>query len=136
MSNHSTKFKNIDIEEICGDMRSLDYEEARYLMFDKNDNYIGYISGTDNNPCGISKKVMDDMLESVLNNENCSGIIYIHNHPHEVVAIVGKTDLQGSQKLEETLKQSNRKLINSCVISELDFYSQLQANNKRKEETT
>ncbi len=112
-----------DIGTVCSDMKDLDHEVLRILMFDADRNYIGYEEGSDNEPCVISKDTQDQVREKVLANSGCRYAIKIHNHPHYLCA----TPSTGDNKSYETAIGDYRKegidLIDDCIITGYDFYS-------------
>lgn len=134
MSNHSSILENgIDVLDICKDMRGLDYEILRYLMFDNNDKYIGYIEVKGKN-MHVDADAIDELNNNLFSNyPNCKEIICIHNHPHCVCAIINKQDIKQLDTLSSLLNEHNMKLKDGCVISELDYYSRNHDNNKKSE---
>lgn len=110
-----------NIEELCGDMRSLDAEMLRFLMFDENGKYIGKVEAL-----GEESHVGQDAIEKVwsaLNNyPECKKVITIHNHPHNVCAQTNDNDDRTVASFKKRFDKKGIEMIGDYIISELDLF--------------
>lgn len=120
--NTVTSF-GFDIGAICSDMKNLDYEVLRVLMFDDDHDYIGYEEGSDKEPCRISKDTQDQVRDRVLANNDCRYAIKIHNHPHYLCATPSPGDNKSYETAIKEYREGGIDLIDDCIITGYDFYS-------------
>ena len=125
MVNHSSMtWFGFDIMYVCENMKYLDNEETRYLVFDSNHNYLGCCSSSSNEKTGVSGGGMYELNKKLITEfPNAKLVINIHNHPHEVACIPSKGDCRTWWRTKNALDEFGIRLEDVCIISELDFYS-------------
>ena len=119
---------DFDVEKVCSDMRTLEYEVLRFLMFDCI-NYIGYIEASGKETY-IDYYATKSLVERVVKEyPNCTGIITIHNHPLIPAAKPSDSDGRTAMNIKPIFTFFEIRYIDDCIMSVLDFYS------RRQEET-
>lgn len=122
-----------DLESVCGDMRELEYEEIRFLAFDKNYGYLGLVRGTGEKSGGIHSQVVRRALGELLQNySECRYVISVHNHDKCAAAIPSINDGVAAFRLKGALRMCGIRLYDDCIFSVLDFYSRRQDEESGK----
>ena len=126
MHDPVTEF-GFDLESVCGDMRGLEYEEIRYLAFDKNDRYLGLCKGSGKRSGGIHSRIVRLVLGELLKDyPECCCVISVHNHDKCAAAYPSTNDGIAAFRLKEALRMCGIRLYDDCIFSVLDFYSRRQ----------
>lgn len=124
--DHTVIINNINIFDLCADLRGQEKEIFRILMFDKDLNYLGYCQ-KEGAATSISKDVIKEVINDVINNHPlCKNIISVHNHPLLACATPSLNDGLWALVERMRMKKAEIEMIDDCVISELDFYSRKQ----------
>lgn len=127
MKNHSTITEfGYDLKNVISDMRELDYECLKVILFDENFEYIGQIQDTDYDLTSISKKTQDLVKDKVCKNNNCKYVIRVHNHPHASSANTDYNDDNAYEKGKKEYLEHGITLLDDCIITGYDFYSRIQ----------
>ena len=122
-----------DLESVCGDMREFEYEEIRFLAFDKNFSYLGLVRGTGEKSGGIHSQVVRKALGELLQNyPECRYVISVHNHDKCAAAIPSVNDGVAAFRLKGALRMCGIRLYDDCIFSVLDFYSRRQEEEAGK----
>ncbi len=123
-----------DLESVCGDMRGLEYEEIRYLAFDKNDRYLGLCKGSGKRSGGIHSRIVRPVLGELLKDyPECCSVIAVHNHDKCAAAYPSTNDGIATFRMKEALRICGIRLYDDCIFSVLDFYSRRQYEMSRKD---
>lgn len=110
-----------NIEELCGDMRSLDAEMLRFLMFDENENYIGKIEAF-GKESHVGPKAIEKVWDALKDHPECRKVITIHNHPHNVCALTNENDDRTAVTFRKRFHKLGIEMIGDYIISELDLF--------------
>ena len=133
MHDPVTEF-GFDLESVCGDMRGLEYEEIRYLAFNKNDRYLGLCKGSGKRSGGIHSRIVRLVLGELLKDyPECCCVISVHNHDKCAAAYPSTNDGIAAFRLKEALRMCGIRLYDDCIFSVLDFYSRRQYERDKKD---
>ena len=115
-----------DVQKECADLRDLEYEEMRFIMFDKEDRHIGTIFESNHNKTNTGNACRILLGRLMLEYPECRKLIVIHNHPQVVTAVPSGDDPYMTAWLKITLSGICVKLIDDCIISPVDFYARTE----------
>ncbi|MBR2551365.1 MAG: hypothetical protein IKF05_00010 [Erysipelotrichaceae bacterium] len=133
MHDTVTEF-GFDLESVCGDMRGLEYEEIRYLAFDKNDRYLGLCRGSGKRSGGIHSRIVRPVLGELLKDyPECCCVISVHNHDKCAAAYPSTNDGIAAFRMKEALRMCGIRLYDDCIFSVFDFYSRRQYERDKKD---
>lgn len=135
-AHHSTSTAfGFDLESVCGDMRTFEYEEIRFLAFDKNYRYLGLAKGTGERSGGVHSQIVRSVLGEFLQNyPACRYAVSVHNHDKCAAAIPSTNDGVAAFRLKNALRMCGIRLYDDCIFSVLDFYSRRQEEENGKKE--
>ena len=126
--DHNRIVNETDIKALSQDMTSLEYEAMRMYMFDKEDNYLGFLEDSNEGSLSISKNTVDSLCRKVLMTENCAGVVVVHNHPFVAIAEPSSPDGISALKKKQMFGFFDITIIDDCIITEADFYSRKAAD--------
>ena len=96
------------------------YESVFIILVNRRMNTIGYAKISQG---GISGSVVDIRIICKYAIESlCSGVILVHNHPSGILR-PSKQDEEVALNLKKALSMFDKKLIDSLIISDSDYYS-------------
>ena len=107
------------------------------LLFHRNNyddyEYLGYVEFTSHDPIQLrGDEFIKGIRKIVKQYPRCNVLIHVHNHPNVANAIPSDADIETSETLKKGLGGLlGIRLYDSCIITELDFYSKRQADSKR-----
>lgn len=122
MSNGSdTTVTGHSIEKLCGDMRGLDVEMLRFLMFDESGNYIGKVEAL-GKESHVGQEAIEEVWNLLKDYPKCRKVITIHNHPHNVCALTNENDDRTAAAFRTKFNKMGIEMIGDYIISELDLF--------------
>lgn len=138
MSNHQTIVPNtnFDFFTYIKNITNSEIENEMIILLDENKNIIGNKIVSN----GTTIDVVDDegpghkVWKYILSNPNAKYFIHIHNHPRIIVAKPSLSDKFQMVRHKMIGNLFHVKLLDACIVSEFDFYSQFQheQNDKTK----
>lgn len=123
MFNHTRRSGGVDLKQACELIRKKEAEHLVYIVLDGDRNILGYIvaEGCENN---IGNEVIQEVSRKLIRDyPEAKEVIMMHNHPHFVVAKPSFLDGRMAMKTKVALEFFGIKLIDDCVVTEVDFYS-------------
>lgn len=134
MSNHKTLTPktNIDYYEYIKMIQKADVEHELVVLLDENKKPISSKVVNNGTVVGVGEigKPGHKVWSYVLNEPKAKYIIHVHNHPHAVAALPSFSDKLQILRHKMIGNLLNVKLLDACIISEFDFYSQYQFEEK------
>ncbi len=127
---HNPEYYGTNIKEKCVEISSASEEILMFLMFDKDNNFIGKISRKSGSEGDISADIAKDLCIQLLGVKECKYVISVHNHPMVAVATPSFSDGVSAISLKQALSFFKIELIDDCVITEVDFFSRLEAEKR------
>ena len=133
MSNHALKSGGVDLRQACEMIRRKELEHLVYIVLDGERNILGYIVA-EGHEYDIGNEVIQAASRKLIcDYPEAKEVIMMHNHPHLVVAEPSFLDGRMAMKIKVALDLFGIKLIDDCVVTEVDFYSRKWAEmNKGK----
>ena len=133
-SFHNATINGVNLLDICGDMRSFDQEEVRYLAFSADNSFLGMVKSDNNTTNSVSGTQTSSTLKKLICQfPECKKVIQIHNHDHCAAAFPSELDGRTAWNVKKCLNVLGIELADDCIISELDFYSRKQDETQRNE---
>lgn len=139
MSKHQTIVPNtnIDFYEYISEIQNEEIENELIVLLDEQKRpFSSKIVNSGNEiSVGDLNKPGHAIWSYVLNNPKTKFIIYVHNHPHTVSVFPSYSDKIQTLRHKMLGNLLNVELLDSCIISEFDFFSQYQyeQTNKNKQ---
>lgn len=135
MKKHETLIPDtgIDFYQHLVKIQNSDIENELIILLNENKEIIGSKIVSVGDAVSINEHEQN-VWEYILSNKTAKFFIHIHNHPKVIVCEPSLEDEFQFAKHKMTGNLMGIKMLDACIISEFDFYSQFQ-NEKNKSTT-
>lgn len=137
MSQHQTIVpdSNIDIYEYLKDIQKSPIEKNLVILLDKNKIPVDFkiTDIGDTSKVGDADRPYSNVMEFVLSNKKARYFIHAHNHPLTIGCFPSASDMAITFTESILGKIHQIELLDSCIISEFDFFSQAQYESQLEE---